>query len=279
MRFLLPMSAFLVLGTLPAQAPPQRATPTVTPKVEAAPRHMPPACVNVPSAHAHPSAAEMLRRQEVAAADPTFVLSPEPLDNLGALRFRIRDYADCAGDAGCYWDDMDAQAQRAVAVLEARAARRTKREHLAISLDIDETALTSYCEELREDFGYIRPQYEAWIVSDDAVRPVPGTLRLFQRARALGYTVFFITGRPEPQRTATERNLRTAGYDGFEHVSLKQADQADLSTEAYKSAERARILRAGYTLILNMGDQWNDLEGTPLAEHSVKLPNPFYYLP
>lgn len=266
----------LVACTLRAQAPPQRATPTVT---APAPHGQPPQCTNIPGAHAHPSTAEMLRRQEVANGNSTFLLSPEPVENIGALRFRLRDYADCTGEVGCYWDDLDAQTQRALAVLEARVAQPHKHEHLAMVLDIDETSLTSYCEAVREDFGYIRPVYEAWIVSDDAVKPIPGTLRLFRRARALGVTVFFITGRPEAQRAATERNLRAAGYDGFEHASFKQADQAAMTTEAYKSAERARILRAGYTLVLNVGDQWNDLEGTPLAEHSVKLPNPFYYLP
>lgn len=263
--------------TLAAQAPPQRAIPTVTPK--AVVHQQPPVCTDLPTAHAHPSVQEMLRRQEAANADPTFLLSPEPLDNIGALRFRLRDYADCTGDAGCYWDDVDAQAQRAIAVLEARAAQPHKRDHFAMVLDIDETSLTSYCEAVREDFGYIRPVYEAWIVSSDAVKPIPGTLRLFRRARALGVTVFFITGRPEAQRADTERNLRAAGYDGFEHASFKQVDQAGITTEAYKSGERARILRAGYTLVLNVGDQWNDLEGTPQAERSVKLPNPFYYLP
>jgi hypothetical protein len=36
---------------------------------------------------------------------------------------------------------------------------------------------------------------------------------------------------------------------------------------------------AGYRLILNIGDQYSDLFGEPQAEASVKLPNPFYYLP
>jgi hypothetical protein len=30
---------------------------------------------------------------------------------------------------------------------------------------------------------------------------------------------------------------------------------------------------------MSVGDQWSDLNGEPRAEISVKLPNPFYYLP
>jgi predicted secreted acid phosphatase len=47
----------------------------------------------------------------------------------------------------------------------------------------------------------------------------------------------------------------------------------------YKSGERAKIVAAGYRIILNVGDQMSDLNGNPQAELSVKLPNPFYYLP
>ena len=220
-----------------------------------------------------------MRRQQVAAANPTFLLAPEPVENIGSLRFRIRDYADCTGEGGCYWADLDAQARRALGLLEARAKETNKQERLALVLDIDETSLTSYCEELREDFGYLPARFESWIVSEDAAKPIDGTLRLFNRAKQLGIAVFFITGRPESQRAATERNLRSAGYAGWEHLSLRQPEDRGKSTEAYKSGERARIISMGFTLALNMGDQWNDLEGAPLAERSVKLPNPFYYLP
>jgi hypothetical protein len=31
--------------------------------------------------------------------------------------------------------------------------------------------------------------------------------------------------------------------------------------------------------VLNVGDQFSDLKGIPREELSVKLPNPFYYIP
>ena len=42
---------------------------------------------------------------------------------------------------------------------------------------------------------------------------------------------------------------------------------------------RAGIVAEGYTIVLNVGDQWSDLKGKPEAEFSVKYPNPYYFIP
>jgi hypothetical protein len=52
-----------------------------------------------------------------------------------------------------------------------------------------------------------------------------------------------------------------------------------MATVDYKGQERQKIVSAGYRIVLNMGDQWSDLNGEARGEMSVKLPNPFYYLP
>jgi predicted secreted acid phosphatase len=52
-----------------------------------------------------------------------------------------------------------------------------------------------------------------------------------------------------------------------------------MKTAVYKASERQKIVAAGYTLVMNVGDQWSDLDGSPRAAINVKLPNPFYYLP
>ena len=59
------------------------------------------------------------------------------------------------GDGGCYWADVDAQAQGAEVALERIVATRKAGEKLAMVLDIDETSLSNYCELKREDYGYI----------------------------------------------------------------------------------------------------------------------------
>ena len=47
----------------------------------------------------------------------------------------------------------------------------------------------------------------------------------------------------------------------------------------YKSGDRALTAADGYRIVLNAGDQRSDLAGDPQAEHSVKLPDPFYFIP
>jgi len=216
---------------------------------------------------------------EAAAANPSVVLAHEPVENFGVARFRLEDYAECAGSNGCYWADLDAQATRAEAALKAELASRKPGERLALVLDIDETSLSSYCEMKREDYGYLGAMWNAWVVSPEASLAIPGTLRLFRDARAAGVAVFFITGRPDEQRAATIANLQTAGYAGWAGLALRVGPEKSMATAAYKASERKKIVDAGYRLLMNVGDQWSDLDNSPQAEINVKLPNPFYYLP
>ena len=214
-----------------------------------------------------------------AAADPSVLVAAEPMENFGVARYRLEDYADCVGGGGCYWADVDAQAKRAEVALEGLVAGRRAGERLAMVLDIDETSLSNYCEMKREDYGFLATMFNAWEVSSEADMALPGTLRLFNKARAAGVEVFFITGRAGDQRAATAKNLEAAGYRGWKGLSLREGPQKTMATVAYKSEERKKIVDAGYRIVMSVGDQWSDLNGEPRAEISVKLPNPFYYLP
>jgi hypothetical protein len=50
------------------------------------------------------------------------------------------------------------------------------------------------------------------------------------------------------------------------------------TTVQYKSGTRAHIEATGAKIVLNVGDQFSDLEGG-YGLRPVKLPNPMYYLP
>jgi len=228
---------------------------------------------------ARPSAAAADATAAAGAADPTVLVAAEPMENFGVMRYRLEDYADCVGAGGCYWADVDAQARRAEAALDGLVAGRKTGERLAMVLDIDETSLSNYCEMKREDYGFVAAMFNAWEVSPEADMALPGTLRLFNKARAAGVEVFFITGRTEEQRTGTVRNLVAAGYKGWKGLSLRVGAQKTMGTVAYKSEERKKIVDSGYRIVMSVGDQWSDLNGEPKAEISVKLPNPFYYIP
>jgi len=202
----------------------------------------------------------------------------ERIINLDVLKSSVKQYHDCTCACGCYAHDLDREANRAIAFLRRRAAIKRSNEKLAMVLDIDETSLTNYEELLQSGFNYTKRDWDVWV--DSAEAPViPGTLRLYKQAQKLGVRVFFITGRPESQRAVTERNLSAQGYADRRTLMLRPDSAVSQSTTAYKSSMRAQIVREGFRIVLNVGDQWSDLKGAPEAEFSVKYPDPFYLIP
>ena len=251
----------------------------------------PPQCAGGGGAPAAGALDRARREHTEGLRDTHVLLSAEPLENFGVERYKLVEYGDCTGNSGCYWADLDAQYRRAEAALASKLATHKHGEKLAIVMDIDETTLTNYCEMRREDFGYIAPLYHHWETSPEAATAIPGALRLFSEARSAGVAVFFITGRAgKPDTTAataadndetaaTARNLEAAGIHGWAGLRLRNGAENHMATIEYKSSERRKIVNTGYTIVLSIGDQWSDLLGDPQAEVSVKLPNPFYFLP
>jgi len=216
-----------------------------------------------------------LRAQSVASHAISQVAEPP---NLGQLKTKLKAYHDCTCTCGCYTKSLDLQEQRAMTFLERAGAHKKAGAKLALVLDIDDTSLSTWPELLPNDFGFVSSVWNAWAETSSAPA-ISGTLSLFKRAKEMGIAVFFITGRADTLRDATEKNLHNAGYDQWEGLTMRTQDQASEATIAYKSAARAAIVQQGYHLILNVGDQFSDLKGTPAGDYSVKLPNPFYYIP
>lgn len=201
----------------------------------------------------------------------------ERIPNLDELKNELRQYHDCTCKCGCYSKDLDLQADRAITFLDHRILHPNPQQKLAVVFDIDETTLSNYEEMVNAGFAYDSKAFNAWVESAKAPA-IPGTLRVFQEAQKLGVSIFFLTGRSESQRDATERNLHAQNFDNWQQLILRQPDQSSLTALAYKSAERAKIQSQGYKIILNVGDQWSDLKGNPEAEYSVKYPDSFYFL-
>jgi predicted secreted acid phosphatase len=216
--------------------------------------------------------------QKDALKNSRMILSDEPLANFGVERYKLVEYGECTGDEGCYWSDLDAQYKRAETELKREIAAKKPGEKLAIVMDIDETTLTNWCEMRREDFGYVASLYRPWELSGEGVA-IPGALRLFNEARQADVAVFFITGRPGDETAATAKNLEAAGFHGWAGLRLRDGDENQMKTIPYKTQERKKITADGYRIIMSLGDQWSDLLGDPQADVSVKLPNPFYFIP
>ena len=214
--------------------------------------------------------------QAVVTGSPA-VVAGEPA-NLGLAKQELVRYHDCA-QADCYEPQIERQSALALGFLRASVAGAKPGEKLAVVLDVDETALSNWVVERHDDFGYIPPDWN-WCVTLRCGTTIAGTLRVFKEAERDGVAVFFITGRPETQRADTAANLASVGYVGYRGLALRTVNHpAGETTTEFKSGERGKIVAAGYRIVLNVGDQWSDLNGPYAAEHSVKLPNPFYYIP
>ncbi|SHG73197.1 HAD superfamily, subfamily IIIB (Acid phosphatase) [Jatrophihabitans endophyticus] len=160
----------------------------------------------------------------------------------------------------------------------------------AILFDVDDTTLNTYSYEIYSNFVY-NPTTNAAFVNGNVFRAVPHVVDLEKYAEARGYTVFFLTGRPEAQRSGTIQNLTSEGYDvSSANLYLKDLTKPiygscyqpsanrTCTTIQYKSLTRKYIESQGYDIVANFGDQYSDLSGG-YANRTYKLPNPMYYLP
>ena len=263
---------------------------THAPPVVPTDHYGPPVCWNARPAGPRETPEMAQAEQQLGADDPGALLAAEPLENFDIARARVGAYADCVGNGGCYWADLDAQYKRAEEALAREIAAPKHAEKLAIVFDIDETSLTNYCEMKREAWGYIPSLRDPWTLSGEAATAIPGALRLYRKARNARVAVFFITGRPgapDPdnprsaadQTAVTAASLKAAGFDGWNGLALRNGAENRMGTVEYKSTERKKIVDQQYRIVMSVGDQWSDLMGEPKADVSVKLPNPFYFLP
>ena len=163
----------------------------------------------------------------------------------------------------------------------------------AILFDIDDTTLNTFSYEIYSNFVFNPSTNAAFVnacLTTGCVFPAtPGMVGLEKYAEGLGYTVFFLTGRPVSQMTGTLENLTSVGYDvDPANVYLKDLNASWLSscghstpactTIQYKSLTRQYIESQGYDIVANFGDQFSDLEGG-FADQTFKIPNPMYFLP
>jgi predicted secreted acid phosphatase len=118
--------------------------------------------------------------------------------------------------------------------------------------------------------------WEKWVAAAKAP-PIEPVRRLLRRAQEHGIDVIILTARRERERAATERNLRYIECARATTV-IYMPDDYQGTTEAFKTAQRQRLVAEGHTIILNIGDQDSDLAGG-FAERTFKLPNPFYVTP
>ncbi|MER8187785.1 HAD family acid phosphatase [Kitasatospora sp. NPDC094015] len=203
-------------------------------------------------------------------------------------------YGDTVDAQGEHWPSATGNYAKQVAGIEKDAkqylqsrARHDRNKKKAIVLDVDDTSLSTYNYELETTFVY-NPASNAQYIATKTMPAVFGMNTLASWAEQQGYTVFFVTGRPEAQRSSTAANLAAVGFPSADasHLYLKNKDNppaylpcgATCTTIEYKSGTRAHIESLGYEIVANFGDQYSDLSGGH-AGKTYKIPNPMYYLP
>jgi acid phosphatase len=227
-------------------------------------------CISTPDAAAEPPS-------------PPSPIVPPPVQpaNIGDLKTDATRYYD----SGAYLTDLQQAAWAAVPWIDERAPSV---DRPAVVFDIDETALSNWEVIKANDFGrvYNGPcdalphgpcGLQAWDLSARSTVISP-TRDVYNTAKDRGAAIFFITGRQESQRAATERNLAEVGYTGYTRLIMEPDGAHYVSAADFKAPQRQAIEQQGYTIVANMGDQPSDLDGG-FAERTFLLPNPFYRIP
>ena len=183
---------------------------------------------------------------------------------------------------------------------KAKANARGHHKKPAIVFDADDTTLWTYdMEDAGMKFNF-DPVLQDVYVQDQRFPATPGMVKFVNTAQKLGFAVFGLTGRNDAQKVATVANLKKVGYQPFDQGTFytKWVSGATPTTDdptrtwfagtpcadgtcttvEYKSGTRKHIQKLGYDIVLNVGDQWSDLQGG-YADHVLKLPNPTYFLP
>ncbi|MBO9523014.1 MAG: hypothetical protein J7518_15890 [Nocardioidaceae bacterium] len=162
----------------------------------------------------------------------------------------------------------------------------------AIVFDADDTTLWTYDMEDNLMHFNFDPALQATWVFGQLFPATPGMVDFVAAVQAKGYAVFGITGRRFVQEAATLGNLEKVGYTAFDADNFytkwdgPDANKpayvtcvAACTTVEYKANTRKHLENdLGYDVVLNIGDQWSDLQGG-YADQALKLPNPTYYLP
>src|SRR6476469_2106548 len=171
---------------------------------------------------------------------PPAPIIPPPVQpaNIGDLKFTAIDYYN----SGAYLTDLQLAAVPAIAWISDEAPRL---DRPAVVFDIDETALSNWEAIKANDFGRfvggpcneLRQGpcgFQAWDQRGGSTL-IPPTMDIFTTAKERAATIFFITGRPEPQRAATERNLQAVGYSGSEQLIMEPPGAHYVSAADFKA--------------------------------------------
>jgi hypothetical protein len=217
-------------------------------------------------------------------------VTSKQIPNLGIVKNQIKAYyGDTGGQqptvGSDYWAEVTGVEGKALKQLPHLLKKAT--DAPALVFDVDDTTLSTYNYEVTHDFGY-NAQENADYIHNHGMGPVFGMVDFANYAASKGVTVYYLTGRPESQRADTVRDLLAAGYPDVTDATLFMRNRDNppaylpceptCTTIQYKSLTRQHIETLGFDIVMDVGDQYSDLDGG-YTDSTVKVPNPMYYLP
>lgn len=145
-----------------------------------------------------------------------------------------------------------------------------------VIFDIDETALSNYEYTKSIGFGFIPDFWNNW-VKEGKGKAIKETKRFYDYLISKNIRIVFLTGRYEELREATLKNLIEQGYTKFDTIITRTNEERNIPAAEFKAKKREELVKKGYEIIANIGDQWSDLVGGN-SGYKIKLPNYLYLI-
>lgn len=149
-------------------------------------------------------------------------------------------------------------------------------EKTAAVFDIDETTLSNFEYYRSSGFTWTQEGWNKWTLGEGS-KVIPQTYKLYSFLVQRGIKIIFITGRLENEFPRTLRNLYDQGYTEYDTLICKPESLNHLTAQEYKTQTRQQLTEKGYTIIVNVGDQFSDILGANSGLR-IKLPNYIYYI-
>ena len=197
-----------------------------------------------------------------------FTACSRPLINLSYAKNLVKEYYE----EGAYDNAMDEIITDAISKLGGLKVEPNS----AIVFDVDETSLSNYPFMKSIGFGSVSDAWNDWTNSGKCIA-IPQTKRFYDYAVSKGYKIFFITGRSANFYAITRKNLIQEGYTKIDTLICRPETDHSHEAQKYKSNLRNGLVKGGYKIVANIGDQWSDLEGGN-SGLTIKLPNYLYTL-
>lgn len=167
-------------------------------------------------------------------------------------------------DSGVYHTILRGQFQTLINILQSTVIATTD----MLIFDIDETIFNNLM--------YHEPDLYAFGDYENGLNPIIGdfVLDMFSFLHNTGIQYSFITGRRQFWTSVTKKNLRMLGMDRHAFLFLCPDDFVG-SVASFKEECRRKIVKAGYTIRMCIGDQVTDMQGDCVGMPYL-LFNPFY---